>query len=114
MINNISDKTTDQTGDNLVRISSKNDILNDIVDDDSLSIDLEKYAVASNKSTRTSIDNVLSLPHKLHLEKIDTNDKNDTHSATGTNNNENSSQNKNTSCKEITNSQKIQKKMKVI
>ena len=68
MIGNISDKTTDQTGDNLVHISSKNDILNDLLDDDSSYIDPEMYAVASKKLT-TSIDNALSLQHKLHLKK---------------------------------------------
>ena len=102
MIHNITENTTDITGDNLVRISSKNDTLNDIEDDDSLSTDLEKY-VGSNEST-TSIDNALSLLHKLHLEKEDTNDK-DTNGTKGTNNNENSSQNYNTSCKKTTNSQ---------
>ena len=63
MIDNISDKATDQIGDNLVHISSKNDILNDIEDDDSSSIDLEMYTVASHKLT-TSINNALSLLHE--------------------------------------------------
>ena len=40
----------------------------DGVDDDSSSIDPEMYTVASNKST-PSIDNALSLLHKLHSEK---------------------------------------------
>ena len=88
MIDNISEKTTDQTEDNLVRILSKNDISNDLSDDDSSSIDPEMYTVASNEST-TSMNNALSLLHKLHLEKIDTNNKNDTLSTTDTKKNEN-------------------------